>query len=161
MSRSGVTLAVMAVLAVAAVRPAHGQDAQNRLWEAARAGDTTAIRRAIADGAKVDSLDTTRSRNGRLALNWAALNNHPAAIHLLLSLGAPLEAENLTGFTALHHAAESGSLEAAEALLAAGADVEHANGVGRRPIDTARAQGYGSVVALLEAAERGERPRKQ
>lgn len=36
------------------------------------AGDTLAIRQAVADGAVVDSLDTRTTRNGRRALNWAA-----------------------------------------------------------------------------------------
>ena len=156
-----VTLTALALLAIAWVRPVTAQDAQSRLWEASIAGDTAAIRKAVADGAKVDSLDVRRSRNGRRALNWAALQNHPAAINLLLALGAPLEGENLTGFTALNHAAEAGALEAARALLAAGADVEHANKDGFRPVDTARERGYSSVVALLEAAERGERPKKE
>ena len=161
MIRRTVTLTALAFAAMGWVRPATAQDAQTRLWEASIAGDTAAIRKAVAEGAKVDSLDVRRSRNGRRPLNWAALQNHPAAIELLLALGAPLEAENLTGFTALNHAAEAGALEAARELLAAGADVEHANKDGFRPVDTARARGYSSVVALLEAAERGERPKKE
>ena len=161
MIRRTVTLTTLAFAAMGWVRPATAQDAQTRLWEASIAGDTAAIRKAVAEGAKVDSLDVRRSRNGRRPLNWAALQNHPAAIELLLALGAPLEAENLTGFTALNHAAEAGALEAARELLAAGADVEHANKDGFRPVDTARARGYSSVVALLEAAERGERPKKE
>lgn len=155
------TVGALGLLVLAGVRPAAAQDAQGRLWEASIAGDTAAIRKAVADGAKVDSLDVRRSRNGRRPLNWAALQNHPAAVELLLALGAPLEGENLTGFTALNHAAEAGALEATRALLAAGADVEHANKDGFRPIDTARARGYSSVVSLLEAAERGERPKKE
>src|SRR5512145_2304367 len=117
------TVTALGLLALAGVRPAAAQDAQGRLWEASIAGDTAAIRKAVADGAKVDSLDVRRSRNGRRPLNWAALQNHPAAVELLLALGAPLEGENLTGFTALNHAAEAGALEATRALLAAGADV--------------------------------------
>ena len=55
--------------------PLLAQDAQSRLWDAAIAGDTLAIRQAVADGAKVDSLDVRRNPNGRLALNWAAWAN--------------------------------------------------------------------------------------
>lgn len=123
---------------------------QTRLWDAAIAGDTTAIVQALADGADVDSLDTRRSRNGRRALNWAALNNHVPALAVLLRHGAALEARNLSGFTALHHAAEAGSLEALRALLAAGADPNAANAAGLRPADTAREQGNLSALALLE-----------
>lgn len=132
--------------------PLLGQDAQSRLWDAAIAGDTLAIRQAVADGAKIDSLDTRRNPNGRLALNWAAWHNRVPAIQLLIALGAPLEAENRTGFSALHHAAEAGSLEAARTLLAAGADPGHRNRAGFLPVETATERGNDSVAALLEEA---------
>ena len=102
------------VLAVAlCARPAAAQSPQERLWDAAIAGDTAAIRAAVDAGADLQGMDTRSSRNGRMALNWAALGNHPEAITLLLSLGAELEAENLTGFSALHHAASSALASAA------------------------------------------------
>ena len=132
--------------------PLLAQDAQSRLWDAAIAGDTLAIRQAVADGAKIDSLDTRRNPNGRLALNWAAWHNRVPAIQLLIALGAPLEAENRTGFSALHHAAEAGSLEAARALLAAGADPGHRNRAGFLPVETATERGNDSVAALLQEA---------
>lgn len=139
-------------------RPLHAQDAQTQLWEATIAGDTTAMRRALAAGAQIDSLDIRRSRNGRRALNWAALNNRVPAIRLLLEAGATLDTTNLTGFTALHHAAEVGALEAARALLVAGADARRTNNAGYTPSKIARENGFEAVAALLEAAERGERP---
>jgi ankyrin repeat protein len=139
-------------------RPLRAQDAQTQLWEAAIAGDTTAMRQALAAGAQIDSLDTRRSRNGRRALNWAALNNRVPAIRLLLEAGATLDTANLTGFTALHHAAEAGALEAARALLVAGADARRTINAGYTPSKIARENGFEAVAALLEAAERGERP---
>jgi ankyrin repeat protein len=142
-----VTLAAGALLAGS---PLQAQDAQSRLWDSAIAGDTLGIRQALAEGAKVDSLDVRRNPNGRLALNWAAWHNRVPAIEMLLAMGAPIEAENRTGFTALHHAAEAGSLEAARALLAAGADPRHANKAGRTPAVTAREQGNEEVAVLIE-----------
>ncbi len=155
MRRLTLTLAA-AVLALGSAGALHAQapSPQDRLWDASIAGDTAAIAQALKDGAKIDSLDTRRARNGRYALNWAALNNHPAAIGLLLSKGAKLEAENLTGFSALHHAAEAGSLEAAKTLLAAGADPGHANVVGRLPAETAEALGHTGVALLLREAKK-------
>ena len=143
---------------VAQAAPAPAPAPQALLWDAAIAGDTGAILRALATGAVIDSLDTRRSRNGRRALNWAALTDHPEVIRLLLARGAQLEALNLTGNTALHHAAEAGSLNAARALLIAGADLQAINADGNRPIDIARANQRLEVVTLLEKAERGERP---
>lgn len=128
------------------------QSPQDRLWDASMSGDVAAIRQAVADGAALDKVDFRTSRNGRLALNWAAWYNHVPAIEALISLGAPLEAENITGYSALHHAAESGSLEAAVALLAAGADPSHANGEGRTPGWTARNRGNPEVGELIERA---------
>jgi ankyrin repeat protein len=146
--------------ALLAGAPLFAQDAQSRLWDAAIAGDTLALRQAIAEGAKIDSLDTRRNPNGRFALNWAAWHDRVPAIQLLIALGAPLEAENRTGFTALHHAAEAGSLEAARALLAAGADPGHRNLAGFLPVETATERGNDSVAALLEeaAAAKAARP---
>jgi ankyrin repeat protein len=132
--------------------PAAAQSPQERLWDAAIAGDTGAIRAAITAGADVNALDTRRNPNGRRALNWAALNGHSAAITLLLSLGAELEGVNNTGFSALSHAAEAGALEAARTLLAAGADPAHPNNEGWLPADIARERGHAAVVQLLEDA---------
>ena len=128
------------------------QDAQSRLWDAAIAGDTVALARAITDGAKVDSLDVRRSPNGRRALNWAALGNHVPAIRMLLASGASINATNLTGFTPAHHAAEAGSADAMKFLIEAGADVTIPNTAGAFPIDTAREHGHVAVIALLESA---------
>jgi ankyrin repeat protein len=149
-------LLVISLFGIFAARPLAAQDAQSRLWDAAIAGDTAAIRKAINEGARVDSLDTRSNPNGRLALNWAALNNKVDAIKLLLALKAPIEGENRTGFTALHHAAESGSLDAARALLAAGADPDHGNKMGYKPADTATERGHLEIAKVIDAA-----PRKQ
>ncbi len=140
----------------AIVRSAPGGDgstAQTRLWDAAMSGDTAEIVRALKDGADIEALDTRKSRNGRRALNWAACFNRPEAIHVLLEHGAKIDAENLSGFTALHHAAETGSLKAAEVLLSAGANPIHANRAGERPADTARRHGHTDVAARIDAAK--------
>ena len=154
MRPSHAVLILSAALSFASASTLQGQDAQSRLWDAAIAGDTAAIRRAMNDGAKIDSLDTRTNRNGRFALNWAAWHNKADAVKLLLELKAPLEAENRTGFTALHHAAENGSVDVARLLLAAGADPEHTNKAGVTPLATATEQGHQAVVQLLEAARK-------
>ena len=65
------TLVLAAVLSLT-VQQLSAQSPQDRLWDAAVAGDTAAIRSAVAAGAKIDSLDRRVSVNGRYALNWAA-----------------------------------------------------------------------------------------
>jgi ankyrin repeat protein len=151
-ARYPLLFASLAAAVLLADSPLAAQDAQSRLWDAAIAGDTLAIRQAVVDGARIDSLDARRNPNGRLALNWAAWHNRVPAIGMLITLGAPLEAENRTGFTALHHAAEAGSLEAARVLLEAGADPSHPNKAGYTPARTARELGNENVAELLEAA---------
>jgi ankyrin repeat protein len=148
--RLPIAFAAAALLAAAA--PAQAQDAQSALWDASISGDTVALVKALDEGAKVDSLDTRRSVNGRRPLNWAAYHNHAAAVRILLDRGAPIEATNLTGFTALHHAAEAGSLEAAAVLLGRGANVGTTNVHGMTPIETARERGHPTLVAALEKA---------
>ena len=151
--------ALLGLVTLLAAAPGAAQDAQSRLWDAAISGDTLAIRQALADGAKIDSLDTRRNPNGRRALNWAAIYNRVPAIEMLLAAGAPIEGVNRTGFTALNHAGEEGSLDATRALLAAGADPAHANNEGYTPAQTARENGHEEVAALIdEAAARGEKP---
>src|ERR687888_1902212 len=115
---------------------AQAADPQAQLWDAAIAGDTLAMAAALRQGAVIDSLDTRQNPNGRRPLNWAAWYNRVTAIQFLLAHGARLEARNRTGFTALHHAAESGSVDALRALLEAGADPQAANAEGRSPIET-------------------------
>ena len=145
-------LFVVAGLAGAAPLPA--QDAQSRLWDSAISGDTVSLLQALAAGAKVDSLDVRRNRNGRRALNWAAFNNRVPAIRILAAHGAPVNATNLTGFTPLHHAAESGSMEAALALLAVGADPGRLTGDGELPADVARRNGFTALADSIDAAAR-------
>ena len=110
------------------------------------------MKEAIASGADVDALDVRRSRNGRRALNWAAINDHAPVIEVLLHAGADVEGANLTGFTALHHAAEDGSLRAARVLVEAGADARTVNRDGVSALATARRFEHVDVVALLEEA---------
>ena len=152
--RSSLAFCLLPLLLLGSAHVLSAQDAQSRLWDGAIAGDTTAIRMAVKEGAKIDSLDTRTNRNGRYALNWAAWGNRVAAVKLLLELKAPLEAENYTGFTALHHAAENGSLDVARLLLAAGADPDHPNKSGNTPLITATERGHDAVAKLLEAAPR-------
>jgi ankyrin repeat protein len=74
---------------------------------------------------------------------------------MLLARGATLEAQNLTGFTALHHAAEMGSAGAARFLLGAGADPRATNRAGMTPARIARELGHVGVALLLQTAADG------
>ena len=143
---------VSALLAFAA--PASAQDAQTKLWDSAISGDTIALMQALDAGARLDSLDLRTNPNGRRALNWAAWNNRAPVIRILAARGAAVNGANLTGFTPLHHAAEAGSVDAARALLAAGADPLRLTGDGETPADVAQRKGFTWLADTLQAAAR-------
>jgi hypothetical protein len=91
---------------------------------AARAGRTDAVALLVELGADVSS-DVYRGT----ALTWAAATDHPDTILRLISLGADVDQPATFGgpdhgqsVTALHIAAQSGSLAAVDALLTSGAN---------------------------------------
>jgi ankyrin repeat protein len=143
-------LALSVLLLSVSAAPGLAQVHQDQFWDAAQAGDTVTLSRALAAGAQIDGLDTRRSPNGRRASNWAAIGNHVDAIRFLVAHGANVNAANLTGFTPLHHAAENGQAEAAKVLLELGADRRVQNGVGETAADVARRTSHPEVVAVLE-----------
>jgi len=123
-------------------------DAQAALWIASVAGDTAAIGRALAAGARVDSVDFAGNRR---PLNYAATGNHAAAVRFLLARGAGINLTNNTGFTPVHHAIEAGAVDALTVLLNAGADLTIAARSGATPMQTARRLNNSAVLGLLGA----------
>jgi ankyrin repeat protein len=74
-------------------------------------------------------------------------------VRALIARGDDVNAAEGDGMTALHHAAESGKVAAAELLIEAGADLEVKTRIGAHtPLHVASASGRAGVVALLVAA---------
>jgi CubicO group peptidase (beta-lactamase class C family) len=144
--------AIASAVARAMLQADAGADPQSDLWDDAGDGDNGKVEADLAAGADINALDTRSSRNGRYALNWAAIRNHPDTIALLLQHGAAINARNLTGFTALHHAAESGSDAAGKALLEAGADASLRTADGETAADVARRKGHEPLARMIEAS---------
>ena len=90
------------------------------LMAAARSGNVDVLRLLLAHGAEVNAREDWR---GQTALMWAAAENHPAAVHALVELGAGVNERSSAGWTALLFAVRAGKAEAVRALLEAGADV--------------------------------------
>ena len=128
------------------------RQAQEMLWDAAKSGDVDAMHTALEAGANIQAIDHRGSQSGRRSLNWAAWFNHPEAIIELIRHGVDLDAMNNTGYTPVHHAAESGSAEAARVLIWAGADVNLANVRGEAPLARAHRGGYSAIVTMLQEA---------
>lgn len=81
-------------------------------------------------------------------------SNHPATLNFLLSRGAPVDSEDIVGYTALHHATQNtsgGALALARILLSSGANVNHRNRYGEVPILGAfQTNGVDAVELLME-----------
>lgn len=133
---------------LASVESTIRMDAQNALWIASIAGDTAAIARALANGARIDSVDFIGNRR---PLNYAAAGNRAAAVAMLLARGASINLPNNTGFTPVHHAVEAGAVEALTVLLNARADLTIA-ARGVTPMQTALRLNNGRILALLQGA---------
>ena len=90
------------------------------LMTAARTGSVDVLRLLLAHGADLNAREGWR---GQTALHWAAAENHPAAVHTLVELGADLNERSNAGWSALLFAVRAGKDDAVRALLEAGADV--------------------------------------
>ena len=90
------------------------------LMTAARTGDVDVLRLLLTRGADLRARESWR---GQTALHWAAAENHPAAVHALIELGADVDERSTAGWSALLYAVRGGRSDAVRALLAAGADV--------------------------------------
>jgi ankyrin repeat protein len=90
------------------------------LMTAARGGSLDVLRVLLAHGADVNAKESWR---GQTALMWAGAENHPAAVHSLVELGADINARSNGGWTSLLFAVRAGKIEAVSALLEAGANV--------------------------------------
>ena len=88
--------------------------------------------------------------DGTCALTSAALGGHAAAIVYLLARGARLDVV-ANGVSPVLGACFSGSPDAVQALLDAGAEIASANDEGITPLHAASVRGEASIVALLLA----------
>ncbi len=90
------------------------------LFDAARAGDTAAIRQLLAAGAAIEACDDER----RTPLFEAAARGHHLAVRVLLEAGARVEITDRDWETPLHVAAARGHLAVVDALLEAAPDAK-------------------------------------
>lgn len=118
-------------------------EGQTALMIVARTGNIDAAKALIKAGSQVN---TKEDWGGQSALMWAAAQQHPAMVKLLIDKGADVNARgavrnwqrkvtteprpkdmNKGGFTALLYAARDGCIECARHLVEAGADINLAD----------------------------------
>ena len=145
---------------------AQGQG-QTVLMTAARTGNPDVLKLLIAKGANVNAKE---GWEGETALMWAAAENHGEAVKVLAAAGADLNAHNgLTEFpeqkfttsgmvttylnrgawTPLMYAARQDSVDAAKALIAAGADLNQVDDDGANALVLAIINAHFETANLL------------
>jgi ankyrin repeat protein len=120
-------------------------EGETPLMTASRTGSVAGVKAMLAAGANVNATDKSR---GQTALMWAAAENHAEVAKLLVAAGADVDVRSTLfdfnfrkvatggtqavysrgGLTALLLAARQGSIEAAQVLLDAGADINKPEG---------------------------------
>lgn len=135
-------------------------DAAERLLERGAALTPLA---AVCTGRLGDAtrlLRTASAEERQLSLAGAALYGRATVLTLLIELGVDVNAYSPVGFhphgTALHHAVDSGSLEAVKVLVAAGADLRLKDRVYQgTPLDWAEHLERFEVAAYLRSVTTG------
>jgi len=106
------------------------------LQDAVSKGDMAMLKIVLAMGGDVNEI-SNNCRPEQTALMCAAFKNEEEFISVLVEHGANVGITNGDGNTALHFAAEAGSIGAAKLLLAYGADIEGKNKKGWTPVGCA------------------------
>ncbi|GED99762.1 hypothetical protein nbrc107696_02090 [Gordonia spumicola] len=116
-----------------------------RLHVAALTGDVDGVRRAIADGADLES----RGAHGRTPLVAATKNRHAASAIALLDAGADPNAKDDLQDSAFLYAGAEGFDDILRATLRHGADVTSLNRYGGTALIPASEHAHVSTVAIL------------
>ena len=114
------------------------------LHQAAKDGNTEAVKLDLADGADVNAKDD----KGRTPLHNVAEEGHKEIAELFIAAGADVNAKNNLGGTPLHEAAASGHKEIVEVLITKGANV-NANIGGWTSLHLAVDEGHTEIAELL------------
>ena len=121
------------------------------LHAAARAGDADLVELLLAAGGTADALNA----DGAAPAHVAARCGNAGALAMLLAdgVGTQTDAEDVDGWTALHHAADGGHAECVQLLLSAGASADPRDSVALTPLHRAATAGHVAACARILQAE--------
>jgi LSD1 subclass zinc finger protein len=120
-------------------------DIQQLFQEAFVLRNWSALDWALQHGADPDTLD----EEGRTPLILAVCQDDSGLLERLLAADAVLDHQDVTGCSALHHAARLGRLTLVQKLLAAGADPAATDASGRTPAAWAQSEGHSQLLELF------------
>jgi ankyrin repeat protein len=109
-----------------------------------------AVSALLTTGARVDALSRNPQQNHPLHAALA-LGRNPDTIRLLLEHGAPVNAAQAGGFTAIFSAATANRRDLAEILFSHGANPDQKSDAGKTAADFARERGHTELAAWLES----------
>ena len=140
---------IFSLLFVLLALPAFAEERSAAFLDAAKAGDTNALRTLLAEGVNVHVSDWA----GWPALNWAALMLRNENIELLLDSGADIEylarGGKNSGRPLMMAAKKYQGLKTVKLLVTRGADVNGADQYGRTALIMAAHYGRIEVIRLL------------
>lgn len=125
--------------------PIPGEVSGSTLAEAARQGDTDAVRELIRQEMDVNA----PGKDGTPPLHWAVRINDRDMVSILLDAGAEVSRANRYGIAPLHVAIQNQHADMAIQLLVSGAHLEQADGSGELPLHLAIRTGDENMVELL------------
>jgi uncharacterized protein len=166
---NGDAATISALLAAGADPNVARADGETPLMTAARTGRPDAVKALLTRGARVDAAEKTL---GQTALMWAAAENHAETVKVLVEAGADVNKRSAAltfppfkwgvngmvstvlpkgSWSPLMYAARQNAVEAARALVAAGADVNATDPDSATPLLIALANAhYDMADALLD-----------
>lgn len=126
-----------------------GEPHRASLMQAAQKGNVARTKKLLVKGANINA----RDEQGWTPLDWAVTEGHWELANMLVAAGGIVGPGELETRTALHNAAAVGNKEAAEFLVAKGADVEARDGgYDLTPLHVAASCGHKEIAALLIAS---------
>lgn len=167
-ARRGDAAILKLLLAAGADPESANSDGETALMAVARTGNVDAAKLLLKAGAKINAREKW---GGQTALIWAAAQNQPAMIRLLLARGADGNARGIAriwerrvtaegrpkdmnrgGFSALLYAAREGHVDAVRALIEGKVDLDLADPDGTTPLILALMNGHWDAAKLLVEA---------